>query len=147
MRERLSNLPLPEQNLAVIAAGAILHRLRPLPLPGSRRLHRLAGWSLITAGAGLATWSWVTAGRVHLAAPDRLVTTGPYARSRNPMYLAWALIHLGTGLATGSTWTIAGLPASCWWISREVRAEEQALAPAFGTEYDTYRARVSRWGG
>lgn len=62
----------------------------------------------------------------------RLVTTGPYAVSRNPMCLAWALIHLGVGVGIGSAWTVVTLPAAVVRIDREIAREERWLAVRFG---------------
>jgi protein-S-isoprenylcysteine O-methyltransferase Ste14 len=38
-----------------------------------------------------------------------IVQTGPYRRSRNPIYVAFALIHAGTGLCLDSMWILATL--------------------------------------
>jgi protein-S-isoprenylcysteine O-methyltransferase Ste14 len=80
-----------------------------------------------------------------LSSPEQLVTSGPYALSRNPMYVGWALAHLGIGLATGSGWTLATLPAAGLWIHRDVVREEHRLHESFGDEYERYSERVGRY--
>jgi protein-S-isoprenylcysteine O-methyltransferase Ste14 len=86
---------------------------------------------------------------VHLAQPDRLVTTGPYAVIRHPMYVAWGLIHLGLGLATGSRWTLLTAPLAAVVVHRETIAEEQRLLASFPAQMRGYRvttpAYVPRW--
>jgi protein-S-isoprenylcysteine O-methyltransferase Ste14 len=142
---RLRNLPLPEPHLTAIAAGVVWHRVRPVKLPGPRRVHRLAGWLLVAAGGSLVAWSVDATGHVDLEQPDRLVTSGPYARSRNPMYVGWALLHLGSGVLTGSAWTVATLPLAVASVHREVRREEQRLAEAWGEDFERYRTAVPRY--
>lgn len=76
-----------------------------------------------------------------------LVTDGPNALSRNPMYAAMALGLVGTGLASGRPWTAVfalGLPAS---LTCQVRREEGALASVFGQAWHEYAARTPRWLG
>jgi protein-S-isoprenylcysteine O-methyltransferase Ste14 len=73
---------------------------------------------------------------------DRLVTSGIYARTRNPVYLAFALIILGAAFLS-RTWLAflwAGLSVMVfWWVARK---EESDLERAFGEEYVSYRKRV-----
>lgn len=142
---RVSNVPLPEPNLAGIAVGTWLHRMRPWVLPGTRSVHRLVGWPLIATGTYLVVRSLAAAGQVDLDHPGRLVTSGPYALSRNPMYVGWALVHLGAGVAGGSGWIIVGFPAAACWIHRQVLREERALADKFEDEFGHYRAAVPRY--
>jgi protein-S-isoprenylcysteine O-methyltransferase Ste14 len=142
---RWGNVPLPEPYLLGIAIGAGLHRLRPWPLPGSPIAHRLAGWPLAGMGALLVGWSSGAAGRVDLGQPGHLVTWGPYALTRNPMYLGWGLLHLGVGLAAGTGWVVATVPLAAGWVHREVLREERALGAAFGDEAASYRAAVPRY--
>jgi protein-S-isoprenylcysteine O-methyltransferase Ste14 len=142
---RLSNVPVPEQNLVGIAAGLLLHRARPWRLPGPRHAHRLVGGALCAGGTALVVRSWAAAEQVELSEPDRLVTSGPYAISRNPMYVGWTLLHLGIGVVAGSAWVVATLPPAAGWVHRQVMSEERALAVSFGDEFDRYRATVVRY--
>ena len=141
----LSNVPVPEENVVGIALGAALHRVRPWTLPGARAVHHVVGWPLVAAGTYLAARSWAAAEEVDLAHPERLVTSGPYAVSRNPMYLGWTLLHLGVGVVSGSAWIIASLPPAAGFVHRQVMSEERALAARFGEEFGRYRAAVPRY--
>ncbi len=75
---------------------------------------------------------------------ERLVTTGPYAITRNPMYMGH-LIFLA-GLAVMLSWP-AGvvLVAHAIWFDRRVRGDEGRLAERFGDPYRQYLRRVKRW--
>ncbi|WP_424989656.1 methyltransferase family protein [Fluviibacterium sp. S390] len=80
------------------------------------------------------------------AATTRLVTTGPFAWSRNPNYLGAALAGIGGALALESWWLIATTLLACailevWMI----RPEERYLAERFAGEYQDYRRRTRRW--
>jgi protein-S-isoprenylcysteine O-methyltransferase Ste14 len=85
------------------------------------------------------------AAEVDLTHPDRLVTSGPYAVSRNPMYGGWALLHLGAGVTGGSVWIIASFPIAAWAMHRGVMREERALVEKFADEFGRYRAAVPRY--
>jgi protein-S-isoprenylcysteine O-methyltransferase Ste14 len=141
----LSNAPLPEPYLLGIAAAVWLERRQPSALPGPRYVHHLTGWPLTVAGAYLIERSWTAATQVELQHPALLVTSGPYAASRNPMYLGWALLQLGAGVVRGSWWMIAAVPAAAALVHREVRSEERTLDDAFGDEFRRYRATVPRY--
>lgn len=147
----LSNIPLPEQNLAGIAAGAVLQRLgrSRLSAPSARVpvLIHAAGVASLGAGGALVVWSWFAARGIRLATPGVLLTSGPYAFSRNPMYVGWALVHLGIGLMRGNGWILAALPAASAAVHREVLREEERLAGIFGDSYMKYRQGVPRYVG
>lgn len=89
------------------------------------------------AGRGtLAPWS----------PPPRLVTSGAYDLSRNPMYIAVLLIVIGW--AAGFRSTLLGLYAIGLGIAfhlRVVLSEEPWLSRRFGAEWLHYRERVPRW--
>jgi protein-S-isoprenylcysteine O-methyltransferase Ste14 len=146
-RWRAGNIPVPEAHLLGIALAIGLHLVRPASLPGTRTLHRVGGAGLLAAGIALAARSVVEAGDDDLSRPGRLLTRGPYALSRNPMYVAWTALHLGAGVIAGSAWSALTVPLAAALVHGEVRGEERSLAAAFGSEYETYRRRVARYLG
>lgn len=74
-----------------------------------------------------------------------LVTDGPNALSRNPMYAGMALGLVGTGFLTGRPWPgLAGVGLLAT-VTPQVRREEAALAETFGDAWHAYAARVRRW--
>ena len=80
--------------------------------------------------------------------PSALVTTGLFAWSRNPIYLADALILLGAILWLDAMLALP-LDAVFVWViqTRFIRDEETRLTFAFGPEFDLWAARTRRWIG
>ena len=78
-------------------------------------------------------------------AATALVTRGPFAFSRNPIYLGNTLMMAGVGLAVGNPWFIAtGLAAALLVERLAIRREEQYLDARFGQAWRDYCARVGR---
>lgn len=127
-----------------MAVGVVAHVLRPWRI-GSRRSVRRVGWLLVAAGVAVAGRATREAGDVDLNRPDRVVTTGPYAVSRHPMYVAWTLGFVGVGLVLDSAWLLTLLAPLAALIDRAARAEEDRLATVFGMRYAAYRAQVRRY--
>jgi protein-S-isoprenylcysteine O-methyltransferase Ste14 len=77
--------------------------------------------------------------------PDTLIQSGPYALTRNPMYLGHLLFLAGLALAFRSRlgWLI--LLANVPWFHARVLRDEARLREAFGAEYERYCATVPRW--
>jgi hypothetical protein len=77
--------------------------------------------------------------------PDRLLQSGPYAYTRNPMYLGHLIFLLGLALSFRSPlgWLLwlANIP----WFHRRVLYDEARLREKFGAEFEDYRGRVRRW--
>ena len=104
------------------------------------------GLPLVALGVGLAAWSVAEAGDTRIESPNRLLTRGPYSLSRNPMYSAWTLMHLGIGLAANSLSIVALAPIAAGYTHVvDVRREERILEKRFGDEYRDYRSRVGRY--
>lgn len=76
-----------------------------------------------------------------------LVTEGVFAGSRNPIYVADALLLVAHAAWLGRPLTLLGVPALVAALEPQVLAEEAALAERFGEDYRAYRARVPRWVG
>jgi protein-S-isoprenylcysteine O-methyltransferase Ste14 len=82
---------------------------------------------------------------VDLERPSTLISAGPYAISRNPMYVGWTLLYLGSALVTRSAWMIASVPVVAGVTHREVLREEHTLEGAFEEEYARYKRLVRRY--
>jgi Phospholipid methyltransferase len=82
----------------------------------------------------------------HLRKREALARTGPYARTRNPLYFGSALIAAGFALATRS-WLAAALLALYFGVfyAQVMRREESELREQYGPAYDDYAASVPRF--
>ena len=79
---------------------------------------------------------------------SKVVKTGVFAISRNPLYLASVIVFLGLALAINMLWAVVMLLLSiiiCLYVL--IIPEEQYLAEKFGEEYKEYTASVHRWLG
>jgi protein-S-isoprenylcysteine O-methyltransferase Ste14 len=72
-----------------------------------------------------------------------LVTQGPYAHVRNPIYLAMFGMLVASGLLV-SRWEalLAGILVFLIGNEIRIRSEERLLREAFGTKFDEYASRV-----
>lgn len=146
----LRNVPLPAGQVVGLVSGVLLDRLRVVRLPGPRIAHRAAGATMILAGCLLNAWAWNErrrgeAGEFDLERPGTLVTTGPYAFTRHPMYVGWWFIHGGIGVFRGSAWVLGTLPLAVLSERRTVTDEEEALTGVFGDRYTHYTRSVPRY--
>jgi protein-S-isoprenylcysteine O-methyltransferase Ste14 len=103
---------------------------------GGYLLYRAAGRYRLAEGAGSEGFA---------RPPDRLVMSGPYALTRNPMYLGHLLSLAGLALATGSPVAVAGLLWQWRRLAGRVAIDEERLERIFGDEYRDYAGRVPRW--
>ncbi|MCO1339162.1 hypothetical protein BJH93_09700 [Kocuria polaris] len=106
---------------------------------------KFVGGNLVGAGVVLATWATRASAPTNLAEPDRLVGTGPYSISRNPMHVAWTLIHVGLGLARKSVSNFALLPAVLVTTHLTIEHEKGHLREKFGPQYLAYTENVRRF--
>ena len=75
------------------------------------------------------------------------MTTGPYACTRNPGYVAELALWLGWAILFGSLAILLGLVVLTVVIILLVPWEEHGLETQFGETYRHYQARVPRWLG
>lgn len=77
--------------------------------------------------------------------PDRLVATGPYALTRNPMYLGHIIFLIGLAL-TLKSWLAAIITMiTTIWFHTRVVGDEKKLIQTLGQPYVNYLASVKRW--
>lgn len=140
---------LPPPLIYVIALWAAweLNELLPLlfaRLPGM-------GWSLVVMGSLLLLWAAWAMFRHNTtinpySAVSSLVQNGPFAFSRNPIYLGDSLIYFGIMLIWGNLWALLLYPV-VWAAIRYgvIMNEEAHLSAKFGNAYTEYCRRVRRW--
>jgi protein-S-isoprenylcysteine O-methyltransferase Ste14 len=95
-------------------------------------------------------WSLVSFGRsfrvgIDFLHPDMLITDGIFAFSRNPMYLAFAIILIGEFLILPNWITLVYVPAAVSMFHRQVLLEEEYLRAHYGHAYVYYCNRVRRY--
>ncbi len=79
------------------------------------------------------------------APPERLVDTGIYAWTRNPMYLGHIIYMVGVALVFASWFAaVIALTRTVWFHFRVLR-DERGLSERFGEPYIAYTRRVRRW--
>jgi len=109
--------------------------------PGARTL--AAGGAI--AAVGLLIRAWASG---HIRKNDALATAGPYAHTRNPLYLGSFVMGLGfTVAASGRWWQLVVLGATFAALFLGIylpvmRVEAQSLAQKFGGEFDAYARAV-----
>ena len=145
LRAVLRNMPLPEPHLAFLAAGLVLHWARPLRIRVPMRAAAFGGGVGIGASLAAVLWATHAARQVDLAEPDRLVTTGPYALTRHPMYEAWTALYAAIALALRNGWLAALLPLVLAFVHRETGNEDVRLRRRFGAAHATYAQQVPRY--
>ena len=75
-----------------------------------------------------------------------IISTGIYAYSRNPIYVAFCLVPIGVGIILNSFWLLCSfLPSALIVYFVAIKKEETYLEQKFGTEYQQYKKRVRRW--
>ena len=137
--------------LGLIAALLINRAVRLPPAAPEPRWMFFLGLALMVVGFLFAGWGIATFRRHHTAiAPIRpattIVSSGPYAITRNPMYVGLTCVYIGGAFLLDTWWAFVLLPIVVLIIDRQVIGrEERYLASAFGAQYESYRARVRRW--
>jgi protein-S-isoprenylcysteine O-methyltransferase Ste14 len=77
--------------------------------------------------------------------PERLLVHGPYAYTRNPMYLGHIIYLTGLTLTFQSWFAALITIAVALWFHRRVLADEQNLSDRMGAAYVNYTRSVKRW--
>ena len=98
----------------------------------------IPGSCLAVAGLGIRAWA-----SGYLRKNRELTTAGPYAHTRNPLYLGTFLLGTGVALSTGSLWFVAVFVTFYLLIYAPVMsAEAKTMDDLFPREYEDYRREV-----
>ncbi len=148
-----NTFPWPPVLLVLWGLAAWLAESRvALEWPGADDLPaHIVGWGIGAGGLALIAWSaWELHKHKTTIRPDgtstALVTTGPYALLRNPIYVGDAMLLLFCGELTRNVWFI--LAAALFSLSvtlLQIIPEERHLEDRFGEAYLDYKRRTRRW--
>jgi protein-S-isoprenylcysteine O-methyltransferase Ste14 len=152
--------PSAAERTSAARIGAVIFRNRGwLPVPflpvvllapgGMTPRTTLIGAVLMVLGEAWRMWGVATAGTVTRRRSrnvQKLVSHGPFAWSRNPLYNGNFIIWMGVITISGVLWF---LPVAAVLFAMEyyyiVRYEEGVLESIFGAEYLSYKQRTPRW--
>jgi protein-S-isoprenylcysteine O-methyltransferase Ste14 len=107
------------------------------------------GAILCIAGLLFCVWARFTLGRnwsgvVTFKGGHELITRGPYAIVRHPIYTGLLLMLVGTVIVFGHVAGIIALPLVLWGVWIKLRYEEKLMLEKFPEEYAAYSRRVKR---
>ena len=138
--------------LPPLVASLLLHFLwKPLRFFPEWWIGPAVGLPLVVAGVLLLAWAIRTMSRAG-EDPDpyeptaAIVANGPYALSRNPIYVSFLAVYVGITLVANTLWPIIYLPVGIALLHYGVIAREESyLERVIGDEYQQYKAMVRRW--
>jgi len=113
--------------------------------------YRLAGWFVLAAAvcfavAGKRQFDRVGTPVRPFSESTKLVTTGLFRRTRNPMYLAMVIGLMGLFVGLGTLAPLIVVPVFVWLITTSfIVHEERIMEEHFGDDYRDYKASVRRW--
>jgi protein-S-isoprenylcysteine O-methyltransferase Ste14 len=152
--DRPSTFPWPPALLAgaiglALGLDWLVIRL-PIPFAETSIVH-FAAMTVMLAGLVLIVWAALQF-RSHQTSirPDRgserLVAAGPFAFSRNPIYLGEVMALVGAGVSFNRLWLVLVAPVFAIAVTRlAIQREEAYLERRFGSAFTDYRSRVRRW--
>lgn len=152
LTRRPSTVPWPPILLAAAVLGAlVLGEFAPVAWPGIDDWPaRAVGIALGMGGFALTVWAVMTLTRAKTAVlphhgASHLVTSGPFAWRRNPIYLGDILMLLGAAELTKNIWFVIMATAFgglVTWLA--ILPEERHLEAKFGDAWRDYAARTRR---
>lgn len=125
------------------------------PIPSHGRLFsalfgQWIGVLCCAAGVALMAWSLVSFGTsfrvgIDTDRPDKLITTGVFAHTRNPIYVAFGFVLLGEFLIQPTWLMLIYMLAGFTLLHRQVLREEAFMSAHYGAEFQAYAAHVRRY--
>jgi protein-S-isoprenylcysteine O-methyltransferase Ste14 len=133
----------------LIARHALAHAAGfhpPRLIPGLGPAGASLGLAICALGIGLAVWARIHLGRnwgapMSLREGHELVTTGPYALVRHPIYTGILVGMAGTALALGWPWLVL-LVVFCLYFLYAAKMEERTMVAQFPNTYPAYKSRT-----
>ncbi|MFY9558182.1 MAG: isoprenylcysteine carboxylmethyltransferase family protein, partial [Blastocatellia bacterium] len=120
-----------------VPAGFVL---APLLLISAKPTGGSLAAGLFVAVIGLAIRGWASG---HLKKNQELTISGPYAHTRNPLYLGTFLLGMGVAVGGGTPWFVAVFAVAYLAIYLPVMiAEADTMRALFAEEYEDYRKQV-----
>ncbi|MGL4438555.1 MAG: methyltransferase family protein [Bosea sp. (in: a-proteobacteria)] len=150
--ERPNRIPWPP----ILFVGALLAAnglswLMPFGMARPHAIFVVLGTVMVACSIGLMLWAF-QAFRAHKTSvlphkrSDALISAGPFRLTRNPIYLAEAVLLGGLALVNGSIWYLAVIPPFIWAVTALAIVREEAhLAARFGGAWTAYSRQVRRW--
>lgn len=106
----------------------------------------LVGMSLVGSGGFLFLKARTTVDPTKPDKASKLVTSGIYRFTRNPMYLGMLFVLVGWAVFLSNVLSLLCAGAFILYMTEfQIKPEEKALSALFGTEYETFKAKVRRW--
>jgi protein-S-isoprenylcysteine O-methyltransferase Ste14 len=143
-------VPPPLVYLGAVVGGWLLDRALPLPI-GRGAWLTVGAWLLVAAwavlgGSSIGLFRRKGTSMLPFRPASALVITGPYRFTRNPMYVALALLTIALALFLNTWWIVVLLIPALLTVQRFVIVREEGyLRRRFGADYDEYALRVGRW--
>ena len=143
--------PLPLIYLGFLGLGFLLEWVLPVAShvaasPRHWLAYGLAGGGVAIALTAFREFRWAETNVQPHKPTTAIIASGPFAYTRNPLYVALALFHGAIAIASGNVWALMLLAPALLVIHHGVIArEERYLEAKFGEEYVAYKDRVRRW--
>ena len=143
--------PPPVLYISAFGIGCAIDAISPQPIIFSGSIVWVIGALLFVISGALARWAFVTMRQIGTTANPRkqsqaLSIAGPFALSRNPIYVAMTGLYIGAAALFNSWWPVLLLAPLLllmhWGV---VLREERYLLAQFGDAYSMYKAAVRRW--
>jgi len=137
--------------LLIIAPQIISFYYFPLPNSSFDSILTFSGILLFSMGFIIDIWArftmgkyWGPPGQHDDSRQSKLITNGPFAYSRNPIYLGSFLLLIGFSLSLRSAFFFLPIMQMIYF-NRKIKIEEKLLLKKFGKEYGEYKKRVPRF--